>query len=96
MNSHSFKREMTITHADFFRLLPRALGSEKFAVDGDRIEFNDGNIIMRISISAEQNWKIGALSLPKTRISMELHGCDEREAQQRISKFDRTYQKGGG
>ncbi|HKK15530.1 MAG TPA: hypothetical protein VJ981_02420 [Gammaproteobacteria bacterium] len=93
---HIFKRDMTITHADFFRLLPRALDKENYAVSGNMVKSTDGVISMRITLSPEQSWRIGALSLPKTQVVIEIEGCDEQEAQRRINRFDQSYQKGGG
>ena len=92
----TYRREMTITHADFFRLLPRALGSENISWKGNEMEYTDDAFSMHITISPQQSWRIGALSLPKTQVLIQLNGCDEQEAQQRIKQFDQAYQKGGG
>ena len=87
---------MTITHADFFRLLPKALGCENYSVGDNRIELTEGNVSVQLALSAETSWRIGALSLPKTEVNIRIEGCDKDEAQRRINQFDRTYQKGGG
>ena len=94
--SFIYRREMTITHADFFRLLPRALGSENFSREGNEMEYREGSFTMQISVSPQQSWRIGALSLPKTQVVIRMSGCDKQEVQQRIKQFDQAYQKGGG
>ena len=93
---YTYRREMTITHADFFRLLPRALGSENFSREENEMTYINGKFSMQVSISPQSKWSIGALSLPKTQVVITMNGCDDQEAQDRIQKFDQAYQKGGG
>ena len=94
--SFIYKREMTITHADFFRLLPKAIGSTNFCINGQVVKLEQPGFSVQIKLSKELNWHIGALSLPKTYVEISYNNCSEDEALKLIQKFDKTYQKGGG
>ncbi len=92
----TFKREMTITHDDFMRLLPKAIGSHEFAISDQQIFFSNKIYTMQIKLSAEQQWGIGSLTLPRLQVEISLDNCNEAEANAAMRQFDRSFQKGGG
>ena len=90
------KRQMTITHYDFFRILPKALGSNNYIIDGCVITCQDAHCFMRIILSPERRWVVAGLELPVTDVEITINGCDDREANQVLKRFERSFQKGGG
>lgn len=89
-------REMTITHDDFFRLLPRALKNRPFETNGENILVTLENGSLKITLAPQTGRTIGALTLPITRIAFEFENCSAEERRQFFEGFDLAYQKGGG
>ncbi len=89
-------REMTITHADFMRILPKALGSDEYTVKDREIHYVGDTWGMTIKLSVEQQWGIGALTLPRLQVHIAINGCNESEAKAVLKRFDQCYQRGGG
>lgn len=89
-------RGMTITHDDFFRLLPRALKNRPFDMSeqGVLVTLNNGRL--KITLAPQTDRTIGALTLPVTRIAFEFENCTDAERRQFFEGFDLVYQKGGG
>ena len=92
----TIRREMTITHADFFRLLPKALRNRNFTVSGERIVIDDPAGMVEISLSPEKIKQIAALSLPVTVIEFVFRGFLPDQVESFMTSFDLSYQKGGG
>ena len=90
------QREMTITHADFFRLLPRALASYKFKISDQSIQVTMETGIVNIQLGQETTRTIGALELPVTHMKFYFKNTTDKETRQFFDKFDPAYQKGGG
>ncbi len=87
---------MAITHADFLRLLPRALDGREHTVDGNRIVVEDGPRRLEITLSETTERRIALLALPVTRVRLEYRGYTGAEAAVAVSLFDRAFQRGGG
>lgn len=94
--SRQYERDMTISHREFLRLLPPALQGRGFTREADTILVSDGSQRIRIRLAAEEERKLASLSLPRTRVSLELDGFTEDSAKQFIERFDLAYRKGGG
>jgi alkyl hydroperoxide reductase subunit AhpF len=94
--TNTIRREMTITHDDFFRLLPKALAGYQFKISGQSIQVKLATGYVNIQLMPETSWSIGALQLPATQVEITLKGCNEDEADAWLKKFDLTFQKGGG
>ena len=94
----SFKssRDMTITHRDFFRLLPRALGGLDYEQNANTISVRQDEKEVLIRISEQGVRQIALLKLPRTQVEIELLGFSDDEAKRFLSRFDLAYQKGGG
>ena len=95
-----FEREMTISHSDFFRILPKALGKLRYQqqnniitvyLDNDGVE---GEIV--ISLSKERIRKIASLNLPVTDVTFQLENITEKKKIEFFKHFDRAYHRGGG
>jgi len=94
--TETFKREMTISHSEFFRILPKALQSYLYQQHENDISvtLDKGEIV--ISLSKERVRKIASLSLPITNVTFEIKNVVEKTKKAFFKQFDRAYQRGGG
>lgn len=90
------EREMSVTHTEFFRLLPRVVGE-------DYIQRNDSAAVIQteigridIRLGPEMRRKIALLELPMTEVSLEFHGYSQVDYEEFIRRFNLRFQKGGG
>ena len=91
-----YEREMTITHKEFLRLLPKALAGLSYEKNGNLIEIIDQNRLIKINLSEESLRKIASLELPVTNVRIELNNFQTEDSDSFISRFSLAYQKGGG
>ncbi len=91
-----YERQMSVTHADFFRLLPRVVGENRIQRQANRavIKTEKGRISVRLG--PESCLKIALLELPMTDVSLEFHGYSQADYQQFIDRFRLCLHKGGG
>lgn len=87
---------MSITHREFFRLLPRAIDGKPCRQSGNTLIIDGAPGSIRISLSSESVRRLGGLNLPVTRMRLELDGFSDAQAREFLRRFDRAYQKGGG
>ncbi len=93
---HIVDKEMGYTHADFLRLLPKAVGTADIRVDGTGIEVRDGERRLCIDLAAETVRCLGHFRLPVTRVRLAFFGYSETEREAALDRFWKAYQKGGG
>ena len=91
-----FVKEMGIDHADFFRILPQALGTDDYEVTGTSVVMRDGDKRFDISLGAEGKRTIALLNLPVTIVTIRLVNYDEAELASALKRFDLYYRRGGG
>jgi len=89
-------KEMGYTHADFLRLLPKAVGAAEIGIDGRVIRVADGERRLRIDLSEESVRHLGHFRLPVTHVRLTFSGYSEAEREAALERFWRAYQKGGG
>ncbi|OGT82748.1 MAG: hypothetical protein A3G42_04595 [Gammaproteobacteria bacterium RIFCSPLOWO2_12_FULL_47_76] len=94
--SEIIQREMTITHADFFRLLPKALADYQCKISDHTIEVKLTSGHIKIQLMPETTRRIGTLELPVTNMTFHFENTVQDEMQDFFSKFNMAYQKGGG
>jgi hypothetical protein len=94
--THTIKREMTITHADFFRILPKALKNIKYEVSENRVAITDTEKRLEIMLSPESSRSIGALRLPVTILEFCFEGYSAEQTEKFLRQFDMSFHKGGG
>ena len=87
---------MSISHHDFFRLLPLALSDMPFTRHGNRVEARRAGRCVEIDVGPESKRRLGALELPITRISINLSGFGAEEEAAFLERFDLAYRRGGG
>lgn len=90
------EREMTISHSDFFRLLPKAIKSYRYQQHDNHIKIfmNDDEIC--IFLSKERVRKIASLLLPVTDVTFQVENVAKNTQNEFFKQFDRAYQRGGG
>ena len=91
-----FEREMTITHRDFFRTLPKALKSYPYQQHENviNVTLEEGEIA--ITLSEEGFRQIASLSLPITNVTFQIKNVAENTKNEFFKQFDRAYHRGGG
>lgn len=92
----AYHREMGLTHADFWRLLPRAMGEHRYEVRDDAVyaDVHDGTL--EITLGPTQERRIASLSLPYSVVSFTFSGVLEAQQQAFKSHFDLHFRRGGG
>ena len=89
-------KEMALTHNDFFRTLPKALGTGDYRKIGAKVTHLDGEKRLEITLGPERTRQIAQLSVPATDVRLEFSGYTDAEASEALKLFDRMFQKGGG
>lgn len=89
-------REMGISHADLFRLLPVALGRSDYEFTEDTITVYYTGCSVHIRISQQRERRLGALVLPVTTLEFNFDGFSEDAVVRFINRFERCYHRGGG
>lgn len=91
------QKQMGITHAEFMRLLPRALGSDGYKVNGKVIDFSPKpNASFNIQLGAESVRQIALMKMPTMPVTLTISGISDDERAAMLLLFDRAYQRGGG
>ena len=87
---------MALTHADFFRIIPRALGTEGFERTDIGVVLEDGDRCLEITLGSERIRKIALMKIPACDIRLEFSGYTGAERKAALHQFDLMFQKGGG
>ncbi len=90
------EKEMGITHAEFFRVITRALTGRPHVIEGNRVRIEDGARRLDITLSAEEERRIALVALPVTRVRLSFAGYGPAETAEALARFDRWFQRGGG
>lgn len=89
-------REMGLTHAEFFRLLPALLRQAEYRLVGDEVRVSNGDRSLVIELGRQVQRKLGALTLPTIRLVFRFHGYTDSEIDGFMVSFDRCFHRGGG
>jgi len=87
---------MGLTHADFFRLLPTAMGEHPFRVDGMSVHGEVHNGTVTITLGAQQERRIALMRIPHAAVSFHFRGVTQAEQAAFKEYFDLRFQRGGG
>ncbi|MDH3637807.1 MAG: hypothetical protein OES09_05020, partial [Gammaproteobacteria bacterium] len=63
-DSFAVSKEMSISHHDFFRTLPRVLADTPYRIGETAVEVADGTRKLRITLAPETKRRMGAMQLP--------------------------------
>jgi len=89
-------REMGYTHADFFRLLPNAMGETPYKIDGLTVTGQLETGTVTITLGPEGERKLVLVVLPRTEITFEYSDVSNEERSDFIKYFDLRFMKGLG
>jgi hypothetical protein len=92
----TIKKEMGISHQDFFRILPRALGSSEFEQAGNTVVLKQDNRQLTIKLSKESQRRIAAMVVPVTNVTLTFSGYTTEDLKIALDRFDQYFRKGGG
>ena len=87
---------MGLTHAEFFRVIARALEGRRYRVDRNRVVIEDGGGALEITLSEESERRIALMAIPVTRVRLAFTGYGEARIAETLTWFDRWFQRGGG
>ena len=88
--------EMTLTRADFLRLLPGAVAQEPLQIADDTFQCGEGGRTWSLRLVPLEDRRLGSVSLPRHRVELHLEGHTPAEAEAFLSRFLRGFQRGGG
>ncbi len=94
--TETLKREMTITHRDFFRILPKVLKSYLYQQHENVISVTPDKGEIVIILAEERLREIASLSLPITNVTFQIKNVAKKSKKGFFKQFDQTYQCGGG
>lgn len=90
------EKEMAYNRADFLRILPRALDSDTYVVDGQVITLTDADKVFRITHKDLEDRVLGGIRIPRAQVTLTFEGYAPDEAEQALKRFERYYHRGGG
>ncbi len=90
------QKEMGYTHADFFRLLPRAMGDTPYEINGLVITCSLPTGSLIISLGEERERRLVLVVIPCTTITFEYVNVSEEEREKFDKYFELRFMKGLG
>ncbi len=90
------EKEMALTHADFFRTIASALGTDDFEKKPDGVVLEDGDKRLEVNLGPERERRIAMMEIPACDVTLVFSGYGEEERAAALDLFWRTFQKGGG
>ena len=91
-----YHREMGLTHDDFWRLLPRAMGEHSFTREGDQVHAQIHQGRLTITLGPTQRRRIALLDLPFSVVLFKFEGVHKEQQMEFKTYFDLRFQRGGG
>jgi hypothetical protein len=88
--------DMTITRADFRRLLPAAVNNVPFTEEGGAFVHHEGARGWRISLAPLPQLSIGLIRLERHRVEFKFSGHSAEEIENFMARFEAYFRRGGG
>jgi hypothetical protein len=88
--------DMTITQADFRRLLPAAVSHVRFDEKDGTFSHGDGVRGWRIDLSPLPQLQIGLIRLERHRVEFRFSGYSPKETEEFMARFELYFRRGGG
>ncbi len=95
-NPFVVEKEMALTHADFFRAIAGALGTDDFEKKPDGVVLEDGEKRLEVTLGPERSRRIAMMEVPACDVTLVFSGYGEEERAATLDLFERMFQKGGG
>jgi len=89
-------REMGISHHELFRLLSCALAEQAYELLDGEIVVEEGDRRVSIEYAPERERRIVAFRIPVTDLTFRFTNYGAIEVERFMSRFDRTFHRGGG
>lgn len=89
-------KEMGITHAEFFRVMGRALNGRDHRFSETGVTIEDAGKKLTITLSEERERRIALMAVPATDVRLQFDGYSRVEIDDTAAWFDRWFQRGGG
>ena len=96
MQTTIIEKEMGLSHADFFRTIASALGTDDFERSENGVVSQDGGRRLEIVLGPQTERRIALLAIPRTMVTLAFSGYAKDEIDQAIVVFDRAFKRGGG
>jgi len=99
VENHIVEREMTISHAEFYRLIVRSIQKMSDVIINKNesiVKFPFCNGEITIELGNQTSRGIGSLILPVTVIKINFNNLSNDEIDEYLYKFNITFQRGGG
>jgi len=92
----SYSREMAVTHKDFFRILPRAMGDHSYTIDGLTVHaaIDEGSVT--IKIGAQQVRRIALMAIDYCEVEYKFDDLTQEQVERFKNRFELYYRRGGG
>lgn len=91
------RKEMGITHSEFYQRLPELLLNIPYHRTQDTIKFQLHGKTIEISLEPEQVRELGlSIRLPVTVVALRFYDFSEDETSSFITHFNLKFMKGGG
>lgn len=91
-----YAREMGVTHSDFFRILPAAMGSHSYRVEGNAVYVQLYEGSAEIKIGVQQERRIALMCIPFAEVSFHFRDVTKEQQEAFKAHFDLRFQRGGG
>lgn len=89
-------KEMGISHAEFFRVLPKLLQGVESETEGNRVRIHEDGGSVEIVLGPEQVRSLGLVRLPYTNVELIFHQLDEARRRAFVAEFELQFFRGGG
>jgi hypothetical protein len=91
-----FARQMGISHAEFFRILPPVVDALPHHIGVDSVRIENGTRRLTLSLGPEVERRLGAMRLPGFELRVEFRGYRQSEVEAFMARFDTVFHRGGG
>ena len=96
MESNSYTRSMAVTHKDFFRILPNAIGDHPYRIEGQTVTISVDDGVVKITIGPEQVRKIALMVIHHCDVEFSYSKLTQEQYDEFKRHFELRYQRGGG
>ena len=86
------EKDMQLTESEFLRLIPAAMQGHDFTLAAGRVSAAG----IHITYAVLPNRILGALSLPRLLVTLDVSGLGREDKEAFMRKFDLTFMRGGG
>jgi len=89
-------KEMALTEKMFLDTLSRALNSDAYTWDGSQAVLEQDGKCFSITFEEQANFALGGFRIPRAKVTLDLSGYEDDEAQIAVARFERYFHRGGG